>query len=452
MKSKKFILQLCALCMALSISIGFTSCDFSSLLNRNSTTPTESEATNTQTSEPTSENSENDNSSDSSKNDNTNETTDVHQVTEEEWNAAFSPNAFTNFTASVTESSTENGESYTMSHTIKVDGFKAYMNVIASDTFTPYQFYLSQEGAVLYMYMDMMGTGSFNKSPMPDNSLFDMLDFESNTFLNLYSSFVYNAKNKTYTADRIQPDAADETYVLTDISIKFTNGNLVACNFTSISTEEGITSTTVENIVFSNFGTTVVDLPAVEEIPDVAGDGLISKNEWEKALSPEAFKNVTLKTVDENGDTILIKYDNKNPNVIYTETTFNGVDEDGIPYSSHTKQYHQKTENGIFSYIYMDNQWYKIESELAAWNTFNAFRVYGFDGSADPNAYYDYHIFTFNGLTAIVQNEDFSLTITFNQKEQIISAIATIPSHYTYTFSNYGTTTVTLPASYIDFT
>ena len=467
---RNFIARLCAICITFSIALGLGSCDLSSILNSNVTssvdnssndisvgTPNSGETSEISsdlsetTSDETSDTTDNE-TSDTTSSDEEPEQKDVHFVSETEWKQAFSPKLFVNVTSNISETQTDGTNTAQFTSVSKIDGTKIFGESTEDGSTTV--MYISKEGEKTYMYTDAY-TGTFTKVDV--SSWMNFEDFsptnETTHLVNLYSSFTYNEQTKSYSADRIQPDPEDNSIVLEDMVIKFEDGKILSYQYTTTTINEGgETITSFTKVTFSNYGTTTVTLPTIEEIPDVAGDGKISQAEWEKALSLDAFKDVMLTiTMESSIYKMVLKYDDNKPNNRYVYLKDYFVDDDGVTQTMETTQYYVKNGDAYVAYVSVDGGDYiQMPIEKEVWEDFSFSRQVTLHGFEE---YYidDYNIFNIDGLTATLETENFYIQLVFNNQEQLISYRSidrTDGSHLYMQFSSYGTTSITLPTNY----
>lgn len=314
------------------------------------------------------------------------------------------------------------------------------------------QFYFSQEETGLYGYSNWTGEG-FMKTPAFDVNLSDINfsnlfgftiagdePYDSDDFSNAYALFTYNEATKAYTAARIQPNPEDATEAFTDVTVKFENGKPVYFSANLVSTVENRTEITEYTFTFGCFGTTSITLPTpIGEGPLLPSNtSEITERDWVNALSAENFENVTLSTTTSDNIPMLIKYDGDK---LYIEMM--EQDEFGISNPTATQVYCERTDNGVFQYVYSEEEtcWIKTESPMD-WNSLTFDLFYSFGDKYDE--------LSFNGLTATLVDEYQTVIFTFNNQEQLVS-LTTIYTDESYvsTFSDYGTTEVTLPSDYI---
>lgn len=194
------------------------------------------------------------------------------ELTEAEWDDAFAPEAFENYTMKLTESS--GGE--TSSATVKVaatetgtlacenDGDEVYYEVAAGKT----HYYYKEDGA--WQKKELTGYD-------PANYL---------TYAQLvageYGKLPYDGTQKAYTA---------ENYTFTNdikadkVTVKFADKKLAYVRY---DITEGQTSGSIE-VLFYDYGTTSVTLPSLGG--EEPSDGKMSQTEWEAAFAPEVFEN-----------------------------------------------------------------------------------------------------------------------------------------------------------------
>ena len=400
MKSNKFILSLLSVCVAMS-ALNLSACD-----------ETESSSS---PSSPTSSSS-----SSSSSSSNPAEEAVSTTVNETEWNTALSPTAFTNFTATGRETETT-AETTTTSSFVAEFATDKLKTTYTEDAFS-YTVYTAIENRSVYMYMDMLGNGTYTKSDMGiDASVFPSTAYlspanELFNFINLYSSFSYNEETLSYTATSIQ---IDPTLSYANVVLKFEDGVLVSYSATCkvIETDETITTTTTK-LTLSKYGTTRVTLPAIENEPSVKGDGIITASEWASAFSASALENVKMSytmTFSDSTDTMHIYFDDSS--IVKINAKFSGYDDENIPYTIITDQYWIENSNQVYvSGI--------IGDEVIGWTTVSNDRNNYKTAQDCRESLYTfanlYQAFTFNGYEATCDLGNMIITVRFNEQEQLV--------------------------------
>ena len=442
MKHNKLVLRLFALCTALSVSFGFTACSFlGNSDSQNSSTPAESSV------EETSSPEESEEEPDDGKED---PLPNPSMVTAEEWAAAFALEAFLNVTVTV-------NEQYVSEETEVVTGSMAvaYPNISITSTESGLStsVYFEQDGNTLYQYYDYEGDGIYSKLDVT----FIMGDLvEVTPYATLaevapyYSLFTYNVDTDAYEAagpieveftyEDENGEEVPDSYTLTNVSVKFDNGKIVAFSSTTTGSDGNDGEVvTLTQYSLSNYGTTTVTLPTIPTSE-------ISLADWQKALSLESFKNATITTLmmkEDSTSTMVYKYDDKQPNAFYVNYTSNGVDEDGVPYSLSTTQYYIKDIDTYYAYILVDGFGYmRTDVSKEAWEQ-NSY----IESASQIFAHYNsYAIMQWNGLTASNNGEETFIQFVFNEQKQLVSFTAINERmSMSITISDYGTTTFTVP-------
>ena len=268
------------------------------------------------------------------------------ELTEKEWEAAFAPEAFENYTMKLTESS----DGKTDSATVKVaatetgtlasenDGDEVYYEVAAGKT----NYYYKEDGAwkkdeltgydpASYLTYAQMVAGEYGKLPYDG------------------AQKAYTAENYTFTGDL----KADK------VTVKFADKKLAYVRY---DITEGQNSGSIEAL-FYDYGTTSVTLPSLGG--EEPSDGKMSQTEWEAAFAPEVFENYTIEFeivrdhADENGDPKPGSHQVQNAE--YTTVTANGeelayyhFETVGNTSFGYTDTYSQKQDDSSYLCWYYD--------------------------------------------------------------------------------------------------
>ncbi len=342
------------------------------------------------------------------------------KMSESEWQAAFSAESFTNCTI---HSTTATQDVVTETFTLKRDGAKLYQRFEGE---LQYEMYYSLENETVYAYMDYAGGGKFTKVDIstlyPDYTpTLEELAITGqlvSAFVSFYNDFIYDAEIDEYTME-----SEGEAVVL-----KFENNKLVYYQNTSL---DGVNTVTI-----SNYGTTAITLPTVESTADAVGDGIITANEFAAALSPNAFKNVTLSST--------MSFEN----TYYMSVSFDeseNIKVEGLIGTTSTMQWW--TTTGAYVYDETTQQWVEFWEDAAPWKTADNLR------QTLQNFSDLYSLFVFDGYTATYTStnpETQAVTVimfTFNEQEQLTGYYGNIGDSSTvyWTFSNYGTVQNVLP-------
>lgn len=447
MKQNKLVLRFCALCMALSVSFGFASCDLSNILggntdSQNSSTP-ETSSVEESSSPEASEEEPDDGKEDPAPN--------PAMVTAEEWAAAFAIESFLNVTVTV-------NEQYVSEETEVVTGSMAvaYPNISITSTESGLStsVYFEQDGNTLYQYYDYEGDGIYSKldATLTMGDLVEVTPYATLAEVApYYSLFTYNVDTDAYEAagpieveftyEDENGEEVPDSYTLTNVSVKFDNGKIVAFSSTTTGSDgNGGEVVTLTQYSLSNYGTTTVTLPTIPT-------GEISLEDWQKALSPDSFKNVTAK-MSTLGITLTQRYDDSQPNVLYGYLFMPGTDEEGNPDNITSAQYHIKDGDTYYAYVnFNGSPFSRMDSTAEEWDAINYLNKF-----AQIYDYYNlYASMSWNGLTATLQSEDIYAEFIFNEQKQLISYKSIIqledgPVTTVILFSDYGTTTFTAPS------
>lgn len=309
MKTK--LTKLLSLCLAITCVVGLSSCNISALTGESSSSEqtsssyfesasseSQSESQEESNSESTSESASESDSESSSDSSSEEETPAIKTtVTQEEWTTALSKEAFSNYTYTVRiqENSTANGNSATTING-KFTGDKLYQD-ITMDGYAA-ESYMSLEDEKTYQYLKEKNQSKFIKTdisayiPYAPDALYEPSGYVYVCFPeDIYSALIYNETTKSYTATEILYHEAN----ISDLTLKFEDGKLIYVHYSFTETdEENNTTVSVLEVTFSNYETTKITLPLHVVPADVVGDGIITENEFDKALSLDSFENVKL--------------------------------------------------------------------------------------------------------------------------------------------------------------
>ena len=305
--------------------------------------------------------------------------------------------------------------------------------------------YFEEINGDVYYYFDSNGSGNYTKMCMsgisPGLSLTDLTPVvEIITYADFYNTFSYQMDTNRYTADRI--DFTENDYV-TQVVLKFADDKLVYYSsiLHTIDEETATPISYIMDMTLTDYGTTVVELPTINEsTEDAVGDGVITENEWKAALSEDSFMNIQInqRITNESGSTNSMIYYNGSA-VFKVESFFSGYDEENNHYSLYTTQFW--TSVNVFVYLPEADAYavVPITSDLATgyqslYNTITGVSLF--------KDFYSF--FTFNGYTAT--SLDGSITIIFNEQEKV-SVYVDTENGTTITYLNYGNVEYTLPTN-----
>ena len=209
------------------------------------------------------------------------------KMPESEWDAAFAEGVFDNFTSTTTAE----GAVVSVTKATK-DGDTKLMQI----TFGGVETYFEITPGAIYQYTQQ--NGEWVKS-VADEFIDPSILFAA--MAAGYDDAVYDAENDTYTLTGLQagPTTFDSTV------IKFADGKVAE----TVSTTKNDNISMVQTVVYSDYGTTVIALPAIPAKPDM------EKQEWEdiffRMLEPKKITlNRTVRTAKGNvSSAYVMQYD-----------------------------------------------------------------------------------------------------------------------------------------------
>ena len=212
-----------------------------------------------------------------------------YKVNETQFNAAFTLEGLSNVTITTSSGS--------FSQTCEADGTKEF-NV----NMKPYDFYLNKENGVMYEYKQEDDKWVKNQKEGTTYSREDLIRM----FGNVYNQLTYDNDSNSYKGTNISIEGAVR---YSEVEYCFENLKVVAINGSSAGQ-----SMTVN---FTKYGQTVVTLPEVDPEPVPPGPSpstgyTVTREEYESAISVEAFNNVS---VYDTNEYLCYKFDGDNEEV-----------------------------------------------------------------------------------------------------------------------------------------
>lgn len=189
------------------------------------------------------------------------------EVTEDEWQAALSDTAFVNFTATLSMSDSQEGESIDLK--ADLTGGKYYYNDDNS------HYYFSKDGETYYKYEKSTTDEDYAKTETTqtdyENNFSERWHLNTLFFKDCFASFTYDSDKNAYVGTGVEIGDGN----VYNIVFKFDHGKLIHADI-DFGAEAHIL------IDYSAYGTTVVELPAVGggETPDPGPVDLPKITEW----------------------------------------------------------------------------------------------------------------------------------------------------------------------------
>ncbi len=206
-------------------------------------------------------------------------------LTEEEWEAAFSDEAFENFCATMTNRATNGQSEDTTAEfavTTKPDGcYLVYVKTYTGEVLNKEE-YLDYHGdGSIDLYLRAAGEDGFtvDKKQTGDDYMTILLT-ELRLPADAYGQLEYTGDGR-YEAEQYTFVLGKEQYTCTDVSVQFTDKKMTAFSFLSEH---------LGDISFAlSYGTASVTLP-----DDATPAGTVTEEQWLAAFAPEAFENYTV--------------------------------------------------------------------------------------------------------------------------------------------------------------
>ncbi len=350
----------------------------------------------------------------------------VKTVTAEEWTAAFATANFTNSTiqGSSTMSQGEISETSTTEWEMDGDKIKETNSVVDGANGADYITYYYEKTDNDYNMYVQSETGGWTTRPIGQatSPLEDILEY-FNVAKNAYTSVTFDEQKDGYYASTYMTELAGTSTVLTDLLVKFSDKKITGISYSAVSGD----ITRAMSFTVSAYGTTSVTLPTVtpQKMPE---------SEWDAAFAEGVFDNFTSTTTAE-GAVVSVTKATKDGDTKLMQITFGGVE-----------TYFEITPGAIYQYTQQNGEWVKsVADEFIDPSILFAAMAAGYD-----DAVYDAEndTYTLTGLQAgpttfdstVIKFADGKVAETVSTtKNDNISMVQTV------VYSDYGTTSVTLP-------
>lgn len=347
-------------------------------------------------------------------------------VTAEEWTAAFATVNFTNSTiqGSSTISQGEISETSTTEWEMDGDKIKETNSVVDGANGADYITYYYEKTDNDYNMYVQSETGEWTTRPIGQatSPLEDILEY-FNVAKNAYTSVSFDEQKDGYYASTYMTELAGTSTVLTDLLVKFSDKKITGISYSAVSDD----ITMALSFTVSAYGTTSVTLPTVtpQKMPE---------SEWNAAFADDVFDNYTVTSSDAGAVVSVSEYVNDGETTLVHQT------------SGGAKYYFEVTPDATYQYTQENGEWIKSVNEefYIDMSLFEAMAA-GYE-----NAVYDAEndIYTLTDVQAgTLTYESIVIKFANGKIAEMVSTMINDGVSITRTaeFSDYGTTSVTLP-------
>lgn len=360
-------------------------------------------------------------------------------ITEEEWKAAFDEKIFENISYTMENGNSEN------SYTIKVQRQTVndvylirFENVDSQNSVDFYERH--NNGATTYHYY---ASGDKWIKEKTDHYQSDISPDFVPSFINDYNNFTYDAERDIFRAEDL-PSTYYEGYTYNSAEAKFSGTKLEYLKIEMMADENTLYFVEFH---FSDQGTTVIEMPAEEDVIDRTQTAELTEEEWKTAFDESIFDNITYtQTITVGIQSQTVKYSIVRKDSVYLiavgdNLRFEITDEGSYKYS---------LEEGTWKkQVYTSGFGYDFCYFMSLRDMYDFFREY-FDGN--QNGYIADNVEVFFGGTTPELCEQVSILLNENRK---ISEVTYVMSEGRGTISckiEYGNAEVTLPEDFVDET
>ncbi len=371
-------------------------------------------------------------------------------VSQSEWNIAFSPEAFYNVSVRAYSPDNRNYEAESKYDIANNRAYiKGYSQLVESGETSVFEMISAAIGDEYYEY-HRTDNEEWNVYRTEQDRCEQGITSMCSFFMVFeYSQFKFDSAGQAYIATNLSIEERGEVFEVPHVEVRFEQKNLVY--FSATANIEGETETQIYE--FYDYGKTHIELPEVE-LPgggdiDQNDPNAITQEEWNRALSDDAFRNVTITSYSgesEQRPVTMIDLDNKRTYQLNYTGTQTGPYEricayiDGSYYSLYKNSDNNEWSIGESSENELDSA---IRSISSMWSMFeysqfqydkisNLYRAYDikFEESGD--------VFMIDEVVFGFENNNlayFKMTVSFEGETMT----------QVYEFYDYGKTNIELP-------